>query len=230
MRSDSVPALPAIASESFIGFATSLRSIAASRSTTSCGVVRFCRLSPEPSTICGRAPSLAAWLRATAVPAEVVPPLPKSAPRSLSSVSAMKDRKSTRLNSSHVEISYAVFCLKKKTVGAEGEGMVAGDLVNTASRIQSVAQPGSVFVGEGTRRATEQAIAYERAGEHELRGKQGQTALWRAQRVVSARRGELKSDGLEAPFVGRDRELRLFILLFRPPPKSTLFPYTTLFR
>src|SRR5690349_25175427 len=25
-----------------------------------------------------------------------------------------KDRKSTRLNSSHVEISYAVFCLKKK--------------------------------------------------------------------------------------------------------------------
>src|SRR5438874_3565883 len=28
---------------------------------------------------------------------------------------AAKDRKSTRLNSSHVEISYAVFCLKKKT-------------------------------------------------------------------------------------------------------------------
>src|SRR5690349_22470230 len=29
--------------------------------------------------------------------------------------SAPPDRKSTRLNSSHVEISYAVFCLKKKT-------------------------------------------------------------------------------------------------------------------
>src|SRR5690625_6717972 len=29
-------------------------------------------------------------------------------------VSAVKDRKSTRLNSSHVAISYAVFCLKKK--------------------------------------------------------------------------------------------------------------------
>src|SRR5204862_6818360 len=27
---------------------------------------------------------------------------------------AVRDRKSTRLNSSHVEISYAVFCLKKK--------------------------------------------------------------------------------------------------------------------
>src|SRR5690606_40884277 len=28
---------------------------------------------------------------------------------------ASEDRKSTRLNSSHVKISYAVFCLKKKT-------------------------------------------------------------------------------------------------------------------
>src|SRR5699024_12195202 len=28
---------------------------------------------------------------------------------------SIKDRKSTRLNSSHVSISYAVFCLKKKT-------------------------------------------------------------------------------------------------------------------
>src|SRR6266496_5565311 len=33
---------------------------------------------------------------------------------SLISASSRKDRKSTRLNSSHVEISYAVFCLKKK--------------------------------------------------------------------------------------------------------------------
>src|SRR5690349_23851448 len=31
---------------------------------------------------------------------------------------ALRDRKSTRLNSSHVEISYAVFCLKKKNSGA----------------------------------------------------------------------------------------------------------------
>src|SRR5690349_23499208 len=32
---------------------------------------------------------------------------------------AEKDRKSTRLNSSHVEISYAVFCLKKKKYNTE---------------------------------------------------------------------------------------------------------------
>ena len=57
------------------------------------------------------------------------------------------------------------------TVGAEGQGMVAGDLVNTASRIQSAAEPGSVLVGEATRRATEAAIAYAAAGEHQLKGK-----------------------------------------------------------
>src|SRR5207247_7406836 len=50
------------------------------------------------------------------------------------------------------------------TSGAEGEGMVAGDLVNTASRVQSVAEPGSVYVGESTRRATEQTVAEVQAG------------------------------------------------------------------
>src|SRR5690349_23059985 len=37
-----------------------------------------------------------------------------SEPGASRSVKAARDRKSTRLNSSHVEISYAVFCLKKK--------------------------------------------------------------------------------------------------------------------
>jgi class 3 adenylate cyclase/tetratricopeptide (TPR) repeat protein len=94
------------------------------------------------------------------------------------------------------------------TLGAQGEGMVAGDLVNTASRVQSVAEPGSVFVGEATRRATERTIVFETAGEHELKGKAEPLPLWRALRVVSGVRGQLKSDALEAPFVGRDRELR----------------------
>ena len=56
------------------------------------------------------------------------------------------------------------------TVGAVGQGLVAGDLVNTASRIQGAAAPGGVFVDETTRRITEAAIVSEPAGTHELKG------------------------------------------------------------
>ena len=100
------------------------------------------------------------------------------------------------------------------TLGAEGQGMVAGDLVNTASRIQSAAEPGSVLAGEVTKRASEAAIAYESAGAHALKGKTEQMPLWRALRVVASRGGEGRSVGLEAPFVGRDPELRLVKDLF----------------
>ena len=53
-------------------------------------------------------------------------------------------------------------------LGATGQGMVAGDLVNTASRVQSAAAPGTVLVGESTKRATEAAIEYRDAGSHDL--------------------------------------------------------------
>jgi len=100
------------------------------------------------------------------------------------------------------------------TLGAEGEGMVAGDLVNTASRVQAAAEPGTVLVGEATRRATEQAVVYDSAGQRELKGKSEPVSLWRALRVVSGVGGALKSAGLEAPFVGRERELKLIKELF----------------
>src|SRR5205823_12719062 len=100
------------------------------------------------------------------------------------------------------------------TVGAVGEGMVAGDLVNTASRIQAVAEPGTVLVTEGARRASERAIVFEDAGACELKGKEGRTSLWRALRVVSGVGGRLKAEGLEAPFVGRARELQQIKDLF----------------
>jgi class 3 adenylate cyclase/predicted ATPase len=100
------------------------------------------------------------------------------------------------------------------TLGAEGEGMVAGDLVNSASRIQSAAEPGNVLVGERTRRASEAAIAYEAAGSHELKGKAEPVPLFRALRVIGSRGGAVRSEGLEPPFVGRERELRLVKELF----------------
>ncbi|HXF57466.1 MAG TPA: adenylate/guanylate cyclase domain-containing protein [Actinomycetota bacterium] len=100
------------------------------------------------------------------------------------------------------------------TPGAEGQGMVAGDLVNTASRVQALAEPGTVVVGEATRRATEAAIVFEPAGTHRLRGRAEPVTLYRALRVIGGVGGALRSTGLEAPFVGRDRELRLVKDLF----------------
>ena len=92
---------------------------------------------------------------------------------------------------------------------ADADGMVAGDLVNTASRVQSVAEPGSVFVGESTRSASEAAIEYHDAGIHQLKGKPEPLRLWRVARVIAGAGGALRPTGLEPPFVGRDRELRL---------------------
>src|SRR5438105_2157390 len=57
-------------------------------------------------------------------------------------------------------------------VGAEGEGMVLGDTVNTASRLQSVAAPGTVLVDDVTHRASEAAIAYEDGGTHRVKGRE----------------------------------------------------------
>lgn len=94
-------------------------------------------------------------------------------------------------------------------LGAENQAMVAGDLVNTASRLQSVAPPGSVLVGEATMRAASGAIAFAPAGEHTLKGKASPVPAWTALRVVASRGGAGRSETLEAPFVGRDEELRL---------------------
>ena len=94
-------------------------------------------------------------------------------------------------------------------LGATNQGMVAGDLVNTAARLQSVAAPGTVLVGEGTHRAAEGAIAFEEAGDHTLKGKASPVPAWRALRVVAQRRGQGRSDLPEPPFVGRDEEFRV---------------------
>jgi class 3 adenylate cyclase/tetratricopeptide (TPR) repeat protein len=90
---------------------------------------------------------------------------------------------------------------------AEGEGMVLGDTVNTASRLQSLASPGTVLVDDVTRRASEAAIAYEDFGTHDVKGREQAVHAWTALRVVGGVGGARRSHGLEAPFVGRRAEL-----------------------
>ncbi|MFZ0173842.1 MAG: adenylate/guanylate cyclase domain-containing protein [Acidimicrobiales bacterium] len=94
------------------------------------------------------------------------------------------------------------------------EGLVIGDRVNTAARIQAAAPPGHCYVDEATRAATSAAIAYVDAGEHALKGKSEPVHLFNATRVVAAVAGSQRSGVIEAPFIGRDRELHLVKELF----------------
>jgi class 3 adenylate cyclase len=100
------------------------------------------------------------------------------------------------------------------TLGATNQGMVAGDIVNTASRLQSAAAPSTVLVGEATQRAAGGAIVFDAAEDQVLKGKASPVPAWRAVRVVAQRGGVGRSEALEAPFVGRDEELRQLKDLF----------------
>ena len=100
------------------------------------------------------------------------------------------------------------------TLSAANQGMVAGDAVNTAARVQSAAEPGSVLVDAPTHRLAGGAIGFASTGEHWLKGKAEAQELWRATRVLSAVGGSQRVDGLEAPLTGRDAELRTIKDLF----------------
>ena len=100
------------------------------------------------------------------------------------------------------------------TVGADREGMVAGDAVNTAARVQSQAVPGSLLADEATMRLAGSAVSFADAGEHALKGKSQPLQLWQAVRVLAGVGGSQRVDGLEAPLTGRDAELRTVKELF----------------
>jgi class 3 adenylate cyclase/tetratricopeptide (TPR) repeat protein len=100
------------------------------------------------------------------------------------------------------------------TLGAAYEGMVAGDAVNTAARVQAAAGAGQVLVDGTTRRLAGAGVGFADAGEHALKGKAEPLRLWRATRVLAGMGGSQRVDGLEAPLIGRDAELRTIRELF----------------
>jgi class 3 adenylate cyclase/predicted ATPase len=100
------------------------------------------------------------------------------------------------------------------TLGAVGEGMVAGDAVNTAARVQAAAEPGQVLADGATQRLAGAGVGFADAGEHALKGKAEPEHLWRATRLLAGVGGSQRIDGLEAPLTGRDAELRTIRELF----------------
>jgi class 3 adenylate cyclase/tetratricopeptide (TPR) repeat protein len=89
-----------------------------------------------------------------------------------------------------------------------GEAMVAGDVVNTAARIQSQAPVNGVAVGEGTFRATERVFEYESLDAIQAKGKAEPVAVWRALQPT-ARFGSDVMRSMTTPLVGRELDLML---------------------
>jgi class 3 adenylate cyclase/tetratricopeptide (TPR) repeat protein len=95
------------------------------------------------------------------------------------------------------------------TLGArpeEGEGMAAGDVVNTAARLQAAAPVNGILVSDTTYRATRHAIDYREAEPVVAKGKEAPIAVWEAL-DARARFGTEVLDHVAGALVGREREL-----------------------
>jgi class 3 adenylate cyclase len=109
---------------------------------------------------------------------------------------------------------------------AQGEGIVSGDVVNTAARLQSAAPVNGILVGEETYRATRNAIAYEEVQPVLAKGKQQPVPVWRA----LGQRADLGAGASDAaPMLGRASELETLLGIWervvadRRPQLVTLF-------
>ena len=94
-----------------------------------------------------------------------------------------------------------------------GEGIVTGDVVNTAARIQSAAPVNGVAVGEQTYRTTSHVFEYEPLQPVSVKGKAEPLSLWRA-KAVRDRYGRDSTRHYETQFVGRELEKPLLIGTF----------------
>ncbi len=95
----------------------------------------------------------------------------------------------------------------------KGEGLVTGDVVNTAARLQTVAPVDCVVVGEVTYRATKDLIQYEALDPVTVKGKARPIPIWRAVQARS-RFGIDVEQRARTPFVGRDNEFALLVQAF----------------
>ena len=95
---------------------------------------------------------------------------------------------------------------------AGGDYTAMGDVVNTASRLQTIAQPGHVLVGPETWAATRLVVRYESLGGVQVRGREEPVHAWLAREVVTMPgRRPRRSRG---PLVGRQSEMAVLCHAF----------------
>jgi class 3 adenylate cyclase len=92
-----------------------------------------------------------------------------------------------------------------------GEAMVAGDVVNTASRLQNAAPTNGILVGEETYRATRSLLVYEEAEAVTAKGKSAPLRVWLAQ---GARTDPGERTLSTVPMLGRENELAVLERIF----------------
>ncbi|MDT5037385.1 MAG: hypothetical protein QOE03_2570, partial [Micromonosporaceae bacterium] len=90
-----------------------------------------------------------------------------------------------------------------------GQAIVAGDVVNTASRLQAVAPPGGVLVDGPTYAVTKSAIRYDEQAPVTLRGRSTPTEVWHAVAPLHRTHPDREADG--SPLVNRTHELGLLV-------------------
>ena len=93
--------------------------------------------------------------------------------------------------------------------GGNEKGLVVGDLVNIASRLQSIAEPDTVLIGEATCNLVDAAIECRPMGKQQVKGKDEPVSTFRPLRIVGELGGARRAEGIEGPFTGREVELRL---------------------
>jgi predicted ATPase/class 3 adenylate cyclase len=87
---------------------------------------------------------------------------------------------------------------------------VSGEAPNLAARLQGVAEPGQVVIGEATHRLVGQTFAVDDIGGHDLKGFDNAVQAWRiAGEVVAESRFEAAHGASLTRFVGRETELQL---------------------
>jgi hypothetical protein len=92
--------------------------------------------------------------------------------------------------------------------GERGQVTALGDTVNFASRLQTLAEPGAVYLSEATQRLVEGQVETTFVGSHSIKGKAEPQKIYRLEAI---RQGATRFDaalrrGLSA-YVGREREL-----------------------